>query len=128
MLARQAPADFGRGGEGGLEPDHAQTGKPDERPRVLALQCPQTETMLGEMTTDSPDQCRTFQPAQGCREIAHDLRIGTHGRECRQIVVAPLAHQQSRTLQLQYRLHLSPLPFPCKQVYIAGRILHSFTP
>ncbi|MNY73302.1 hypothetical protein D3C86_2120670 [compost metagenome] len=56
MFAGQAPADFGRWGKRCVETDHAEPGKTDELARVLAFQGPETETMLGKMTTDSPDQ------------------------------------------------------------------------
>ncbi|MNY83336.1 hypothetical protein D3C86_2260320 [compost metagenome] len=56
MLPRQAPADLDGRGEWRLETDHAEPGKPDELAGILALQRPEAKTVLGKMTTDSPDQ------------------------------------------------------------------------
>lgn len=125
VLAGQAPADFHRRREGRFETHDAQTGKTDELTAIFTLQGPESEAMLGEMPAHPADQRRAFQTAQGRRKVAHDLRIGTHRRKCRQIIVAPLTQQQARAFELQYRLHQCP-PFPWVQVYIAGRILHGF--
>ncbi len=126
VLASQAPTDFDGRGKRCLEADHAQPGETDELPGILALQCPQAKTVLGEMATDSPDQFSTFQSAQGRWKITHDLRISAHRGKFRQIVITPLAHQQSRACQFKYRLHRALPPISMPPVYNAGRIRLSF--
>ncbi|MNV13856.1 hypothetical protein D3C71_1045180 [compost metagenome] len=56
MFPRQAPADLDGRGERRVETDHAEPGKTDELARILSFQRPETITVLGKMTTDSPDQ------------------------------------------------------------------------
>lgn len=121
----QAPADLHRRGKGRFEAHLQQPGKADKGTVILTFKRPEAKAMFGEMPAYAPDQRGTFQTTQGRGKVAHDLRIGTHRGKCRQIIVTPLAQQQTRAFELQYWLHQAP-PFPWVQVYIAGRILHGF--
>ncbi len=123
MLAGQAPADFHRRGEGRIEAHHTEAGKTDELAAVLALQRPQAETVFGKMPAHAADHRRAFQATHRRRKIAHHLRIGAHRCKCRQILIAPLAHQQACAFEFVYRLHRAP-PFPCRK---STSLVGSFT-
>src|SRR5471030_2483107 len=128
MLACPAPADLDGRHKRGIDVNVRQPGKPDELAGILALQRPETETVLGNTPANPPDQRSAFQSTQRRREITHHLWIGTHRRKLRQILIAPLPELQSCAFEFQYRLHRAPT-IPCSEsTSLVGSFTDSYIP